>query len=132
LAVRRVYLLFRRTAAKATLYDLHTTTTLQVLYQNLKSDRELRSSLFAGALISTLVWCCCCYLLVDRSWSAGDHDDDPYKVLGLTPPVYVRDVQRAYCRLSMVYRDEFINMYQYICRPGTRCPYYSSSCHMEA
>jgi hypothetical protein len=98
-----------------------------MLYQNIKSDREFRVSLLF-ALISTLVW-----WYLDRCWAGMIADNDnPYAVLGLTPPVHLDHVQSAYCRLSMVYRDHF-NLYQYICRPGTRCPYfspyYSYPCH---
>jgi hypothetical protein len=89
--MRRAYQLFRRMFAKATLRNLR--TTLQVLYPSLKSDREFRFALFF-ALISTLVW-----WYLHYRWARMVVDNDPYEVLGLidlTPPVTMRDIQRAY------------------------------------
>jgi preprotein translocase subunit Sec63 len=92
--VRRVYQLSARIAAKAALRDLQ--AILHALYQNLKRDRKFRVLLLV-ALISTLVW-----WYLDR-WAATVLNDDPYSILGLTPPVTIKEIKKAYRRKGMRY-----------------------------
>jgi preprotein translocase subunit Sec63 len=92
--MRRVYQLSRRMAPKATLRDRH--TALHVTYQSLKRDRVF-CFVFVMALILTLVWW---YL---ERWVGMVVDEDPYEILGLTPPVSIKEIKKAYRRKAMRY-----------------------------
>jgi DnaJ-class molecular chaperone len=80
--------------ANAILRDLH--ATLQVLYHSLKRDRKF-CFVLVMALLSTLEWW---YL---ERWAATVLNDDPYSILGLTPPVTIQEIKKAYRSKAMRY-----------------------------
>jgi DnaJ-class molecular chaperone len=67
--------------------DLH--DTLKELYHSLKRDRAFCFVLVL-ALILTLVWC---YLERLKGMVV---DNDPYEILGLSPPVTIKEIKKAY------------------------------------
>jgi DnaJ-class molecular chaperone len=78
----------------ATFRDLD--ATLHVLYHSLTRDRKFRILLLV-ALISTLMWW---YL---ERWAATVLNDDPYLILGLTPPATFKEIKKAYRSKAMRY-----------------------------
>jgi preprotein translocase subunit Sec63 len=68
-------------------HDLH--DTRKELYHSLKRDRAFCAA-FVLALILTLVWC---YLERLKGMVV---DNDPYEILGLIPPVTIKEIKTAY------------------------------------
>jgi hypothetical protein len=98
--VRRTYQLYRKMAAKKVTLRENLHSTLQVLYLSLQSDMKFRLILVM-ALVLTLAW-----WYLDR-WAGLVVGNDPYEVLGLTPPVTLQEIKRAYRYRSMAYRGYY-------------------------
>jgi preprotein translocase subunit Sec63 len=68
-------------------HDRH--NILQELYHSLKRDHAF-CFVFVLALLLTLVWC---YL---ERFKCAVVNNDPYEILGLIPPVSIKEIKEAY------------------------------------